>query len=260
MREESIREAINKYGPITDRFILRLGKSEEEAGKFESWHSTSNTFEEDFQGFLCCLNLTRLVDSVEERMKNTKKTIRAVKKEQRETAKALQKEKDKLQKALDKAAKKVEREAEKQKIKAEAKAAREALKAAKKGALCMYTPQVLQKSESSLLGSTTPSTSEPSIPATDNQPDLEALNTTSTPSPSTPVQETPLQESIILTAAKETPRRELSMEEMLLSPTAIKAVVEALANPPAPNEALKAAAARYEEETYTPTFKLPMEG
>jgi len=232
---------------------LRLGKSEEEAGKFESWHSTSNTFEEDFQGFLCCLNLTRLVDSVEERMKNTKKTIRAVKKEQRETAKALQKEKDKLQKALDKAAKKVEREAEKQKIKAEAKAARETLKAAKKGALCTSTFQV-QKSEGSLLASTTPTnttapTLEPSPPLTD-----------STPSPSTPVQETPQHAAIILTEVKETPRRELSIEEMLLSSAAIKAVVEALANPPAPNEALKAAAARYEEETYTPTFKLPMEG
>jgi hypothetical protein len=139
-RERNIREAIKKYGPITDRFILRLGKSEEEAGKFESWHSNPNTFEEDFQGFLACLRLTRLVDSVEERMKGQKSTIRAVKKEQRETAKSIKKEQEKLQKALDKAAAKVEKEAEKTRIKVEAKAERERLKANKKaGIVCMST-------------------------------------------------------------------------------------------------------------------------
>jgi hypothetical protein len=249
----TLKEALKTSNGKINRYILRLGKSEEEAGKFEPWGALPDTFEEDFQGFLACLRLTRLADSIAERMKTQKGSIRAIRKEQRETAKALQKEKDKLQKALDKAAKKVEREAEKQKIKAEAKAARETLKAAKKGALCTSTFQV-QKSEGSLLASTTPTnttapTLEPSPPLTD-----------STPSPSTPVQETPQHAAIILTEVKETPRRELSIEEMLLSSAAIKAVVEALANPPAPNEALKAAAVRYEEETYTPTFKLPMEG
>ena len=117
---------------ILDTWILRLGKSEEEAGKFEPWHMTPDEYEEDFKGFLACLVLTRLVDSVKERMSSQKKTIRAVKKEQRETAKALAKEQAKLQKALDKATAKIAKEAEKVRIKAEAKAERERLKAEKK--------------------------------------------------------------------------------------------------------------------------------
>ena len=116
---------------IEDVFILRLGKSEEEAGKFEPWHATAEESEEDFQGFLACLTLTRVVDSVEERMGHQKSTIRVIKKEQRETAKALAKEQEKLQKALDKAAAKLAKEEEKKRIKAEAKATRDALKATK---------------------------------------------------------------------------------------------------------------------------------
>jgi len=232
-REESIREAINKYGPITDRFILRLGKSEEEAGQFESWHSTSNTFEEDFQGFLCCLNLTRLVDSVEERMKTTKKTIRAIKKEQRETSKAIAKEQAKLQKALDKAAAKVAKEAEKARIKAEARTAREALKAAKKGAPCTSISKPNEESSGSL-GTTPPylPTLETAVPTTI----IASLS-----SPSTPVQETPQHAAIILTEVKETPKRDLSMEEMLLTPQQLRKLVE-------------------EPAVFVPPFKLPMEG
>src|ERR1035437_304615 len=84
---------------IEDIFLFRLGKSEEEAGKFEAWHMTPDEYEEDFQGFMACLNLTRLVDSVDERMKTQKGTIRAVKKQQKATAKAIAKEQEKLQKA-----------------------------------------------------------------------------------------------------------------------------------------------------------------
>jgi hypothetical protein len=121
---------------IEDVFILRLGKSEEEAGKFEPWHATAEESEEDFQGFLACLTLTRVVDSVEERMGHQKSNIRAIKKEQRETAKALAKEQEKLQKALDKAAAKLAKEEEKKRIKEEAKAERELQKKLKKmGAL-----------------------------------------------------------------------------------------------------------------------------
>lgn len=120
---------------ILDTWILRLGKSDEEAGKFEPWHMTPDEYEEDFQGFLACLRLTRLVDSVEERMKGQKSTIRAVKKEQRETAKALAKEQEKLKKAIDKSAAKVVKDAEKARIKEEAKVRREELKAAKKAGI-----------------------------------------------------------------------------------------------------------------------------
>ena len=117
---------------IEDTWILRLGKSEEEAGKFEPWHMSEEEDPEDFSGFLACLTLTRIVDSVEERMKTRKAGIRGIKKQQRETAKALAKEQEKLRKAIEKAAAKVIKEQEKQRIKAEAKAERELNKRIKK--------------------------------------------------------------------------------------------------------------------------------
>jgi hypothetical protein len=136
-RDKSIREAIQKYGPITDRWVLRLGKSEEEAGKFEPWHQGPSDFEEDFAGFLACLSLTRLVDSVNERMKTQKKWIRGRKKEQKEAAKLIAREQEKLAKALAKAENKRLKEIEKVKIKEEARLKREADKAAKKLAKIM---------------------------------------------------------------------------------------------------------------------------
>ena len=118
--------------PIEDIWILRLGKSEEEAGKFEPWHMTADEYPEDFATFEACLKLTRLVNRVEERMKERKASIRVIKKEQRETAKALKREHEKLQRALDKAAAKLKKEAEKVRIKTAAKAERERLKSEKK--------------------------------------------------------------------------------------------------------------------------------
>jgi len=58
-----------------------------------------------------------------------------------------------------------------------------------------------------------------------------------------------------------------TIEPLKLSPEAAKAFVEALDNPPAPNEALKLAAIRAralsakmaEEIPYIPTFNIPME-
>jgi hypothetical protein len=156
---------------ILDTWILRLGKSEEEAGKFEPWHMTPDEYEEDFKGFLACLTLTRLVGSVEERMKSQKGTIRAVKKEQRETAKQLAKEAEKVKKALEKAAAKVAREEEKQRVKAEAKAERERLKAKKKGQTCtststtVPTPMVNAISSDSLAHEAVSSTKSPDISA-----------------------------------------------------------------------------------------------
>lgn len=117
---------------IVDRWILRLGKSDEEAGKFEPWHMGPEDFEADFKGFLACLALTRVVDEVETRMKDQKKRIRAVRKEMKEAAKTIKKEQEKLEKALKKAEEKKKREEEKVRLKAEAKANREAAKAAKK--------------------------------------------------------------------------------------------------------------------------------
>lgn len=225
---------------IEDIFLFRLGKSEEEAGKFESWHMTPDEYEEDFQGFLACLRLTRLVDSIEERMKSQKSTIRAVKKEQRESAKTLAKEQAKLQKAIDKAAVKVAKEAEKLRIKAEAKATRDAAKLAKlkpQEAPCTSTLETttlaLQAIQYTLSGSTV----------------LEADS--SLRSPDTPTPKMPQPESTTLT-----------VETLILSPADQKAVIGALLDPPEPSKALTHAFVnQITEEFYEQhKFNLPMEG
>ena len=114
--------------PIQSRIILRLGK---EDGAFQPWFLPENTFAEDLSGFLTCLKLTRIMDSIEERMKSQRNNIKTIKKAQKETAKALATEQAKLAKALEKAAAKVVREEEKAKIKILAKEARDAAKQAK---------------------------------------------------------------------------------------------------------------------------------
>ena len=198
---------------IEDIWILRLGKSEEEAGRFEPWHQSLDSYEEDFQGFLACLNLTRLVDSGEERMKTQKGSIRAIRKEQKETAKALKHEQEKLQKALDKAAAKKAKEEEKVRIKAEAKAERERLKAEKKTGV----------------------THRVEVDQTVNL-------------------------AVPVTIAGSIPAAPTITEVLELSPQAQAVVVEAVVNPPEPNEALKEAAVRYEEEeAISQPYHLPME-
>jgi uncharacterized protein (DUF1778 family) len=59
----------------------------------------------------------------------------------------------------------------------------------------------------------------------------------------------------------ETPQPELiSLTEVLVLPSeASRVVAEAITNPPEPNEALKKAAKRYEEEATSSPYKLPME-
>jgi hypothetical protein len=99
---------------IEDRWVLRLGKNEDEAGKFEPWYMGPEDFQQDLDGFLACLRLVELVDSVTDRMKNQKALIKGVKKEVRETQKAIEKAEEKLEKARAKAFKKTQREAEKE--------------------------------------------------------------------------------------------------------------------------------------------------
>src|ERR1017187_5913593 len=63
-----------EYGEdIQNCFILRLGKNEEEAGKFEPWRIPAKDFPEAFAGYLTCLRLTQLIASVTERMRVQKK-------------------------------------------------------------------------------------------------------------------------------------------------------------------------------------------
>ena len=227
---------------IEDIWILRLGKSEEEAGRFEPWHLTPNEYEEDFQGFLACLNLTRLADSIEERMKAQKGSIRAIKKEQKATAKALAKEQEKLQKAMDKAAAKVLKEAEKVRIKVEAKAERERLKVEKK----MGVTHRVEVDQTVNLA--VPVTIAGSIPAAPTIIQEETCTSTlNTNQQSTPLVSLPQQPaSVILSSSQNqhTPPPEMPLPELVI-------LTEEVAKP---------SASLYETETYVPTFKLPMEG
>lgn len=69
---------------ILDRWIIRLGK---EDGKFEPWHLTQDTFQDDLDGFLACLTLSRQVRLVEDRMAAHKGKIKASVKLEKEKAK-----------------------------------------------------------------------------------------------------------------------------------------------------------------------------
>jgi hypothetical protein len=108
--------------PIKSRIILRLGKS---SGDFQPWFLPEETFAEDLSGFLTCLRLTRIMGSIEERMKSQRASIKMAQKAQKEAIKG----QEKVAKALAKVEQKRLRDEEKVKIKAQAKAEREARKA-----------------------------------------------------------------------------------------------------------------------------------
>jgi hypothetical protein len=272
---------------IVDIWILRLGKSEEEAGKFEPWHMTPDEYDEDFQGFLACLNLTRLVDSVHERMKGQKDTIRKVRKVQRETAKALAKEQEKLQKVLEKAAKKVEREAEKLRIKEEARVERERLKAEKKKAKeapCTSSENgnTEKSDQTTPLPATKLSTLDSSVPEDSGsskslsakpmessllKPKQESLSTisteatectsTSSPNPiSTPLVTTVPTESSVLSPTTK-PAKQQPSESTFSTGVATSQSTESTSTTPI--RAASSTELQFEEEVI-PTFVLPMEG
>jgi hypothetical protein len=85
---------------IDERWVLRLGN---EDGEFDPWRLTATDFQEDIEGFLDCLSLTRSVKLVKERMQGQKTAMRAIKKLAKDTAKE-------QEKADKKAAKLAERE------------------------------------------------------------------------------------------------------------------------------------------------------
>jgi hypothetical protein len=132
---------VEEYGiPFDDRWILRLGKNEDEAGKFEPWYLDASTFAEDFAGFLACLKLTKLVEAVTERMQVQKRGVRAAKKKVKAEKKEIAKMKAKVEREAEKAQKKIERAAERERIKAEAKKNREEAKLAAKNVRTAEVP------------------------------------------------------------------------------------------------------------------------
>jgi hypothetical protein len=73
---------------IEDRWIIRLGKDD---GEFDAWHiGAGAAFQQDFQAFLNCLDLTRSVESVTLRMKSKKDFIKSVLKERAKAEKEAQ--------------------------------------------------------------------------------------------------------------------------------------------------------------------------
>lgn len=130
--DEDFGRSSQRFWGVIDRWILRLGKNEEEAGKFEPWALAASTQAEDFAGFLACLNLTNLVDSVTQRMAVQKKGVREAKKKIKAEQKEIAKMQAKVAAAEAKAQKKIERAAERERIKIEAKKNREEAKRASK--------------------------------------------------------------------------------------------------------------------------------
>jgi hypothetical protein len=116
---------------IPDRWVLRLGK---EDGEFQPWHLEAEDFAEDFAGFVACLELKRVVLSIEERMRRQKKDTREAKKIARVAAREIAIAEKKAAKAAEKAEAKRLKQEEKERIKAEAKETREKLRAEKKAA------------------------------------------------------------------------------------------------------------------------------
>jgi hypothetical protein len=122
--EHALRE---EYGTVFQNcFVLRLGKNEEEAGKFEPWRIPAAEFPQAFEGFLTCLKLVRLIDKIETTISTRKKGVREAKKQMKAVQKELDKAAAKVRRAQEKAQLKLERTAEKERIKADAKRARDA--------------------------------------------------------------------------------------------------------------------------------------
>jgi hypothetical protein len=65
---------------IEDRWVIRLGK---EDGQFEPWHLESECYHDDFVAFITCLNLTRSIARIEDRIKARAQDDRASRKADR---------------------------------------------------------------------------------------------------------------------------------------------------------------------------------
>jgi hypothetical protein len=141
-----------EYGEdIQHCFILRLGKNEDEAGKFEPWRIPARDFPEAFAGFLYSLQLTNIIESINKRMSSQKKGMRAIRKQIAAEQKEIAKMKAKVEKAEAKAKLKIERTAEKERIKADAKRVREEAKLGK-GVLSTLSTGTVSGSETSNTG------------------------------------------------------------------------------------------------------------
>lgn len=85
-----------EYGvDVEDRWVIRLGKTD---GEFDPWHFEADTFQGDIEAFWFALNLYRVVQELEARIKERKDYLKAALKAQK------QKEKEEMLKIKCKAA------------------------------------------------------------------------------------------------------------------------------------------------------------
>lgn len=72
------------FAPLaTDRWVIRLGKEDAE---FDPWHAGEETIQEDIDGFLLALELTRSVASIKARIKAKEDDARAYRKAEKKAA------------------------------------------------------------------------------------------------------------------------------------------------------------------------------
>ena len=92
---------------LHDRWIIKLPKTEE--AKFETWHAEEG-YETDLNAFLSCLELTRTLDLIKDRMKLKKDWIKSEVKRVKKEEKTKEKEEERKVKAEIKAKIKAEKE------------------------------------------------------------------------------------------------------------------------------------------------------
>jgi hypothetical protein len=110
---------------VADRWIIRLGKAD---GEFDPWHTLPEDFQEDFEGFLDALSLSRSVKLTNERMKDQKHVRKEIRKKLKEAAKEAEMAQRKQARAELVAANREKKAQEKEQKKAAAKAERAALR------------------------------------------------------------------------------------------------------------------------------------
>lgn len=93
---------IEEFGkPITDRWVLRLGK---ERGEVEPWYLPADEFEADFEAFLYARGLYRSLKEITERRRIAKAKIREILKAERDAAREIKEAQEKALRVIAKAA------------------------------------------------------------------------------------------------------------------------------------------------------------
>jgi hypothetical protein len=186
-----------------------------EDGEFDPWHTLPEDFQEDIEGFLDALSLHRSVASTNERMKSQKNARKEIKKKLKEAAKEAEKAQRKEARAALVAANRMAKLAEKTAKKLKGKEDRAAVKAGVMAAIGYGTDADIQSALEELQ-----LVEDEILKSIENQPTIEELKTES---------------------------------DLRLNEAASKVFIEAVENPPEPNEALRKAVIGNMHSLPTPT-------